>query len=148
IEFYQILHERICLAVPKTHPLVGRKSVSLKELKEERFVTLERHLFPSHYDKIVSKCEQAGFSPNIVAMSNQTDVLLTYVATGVGIALVAEIIAASWEKDVAFITLEEVSYVDVHLISNQVSETASVKAFRSVFQEYTAEKYKHSNSLD
>lgn len=133
VDFDLILHERLCVAVKKDHSLAGKKSIKISDLKNENFVILQRHLFPSHYDKIVSRCEQAGFSPNISAMSDQTDVLLTYVATGVGVALVPECIISAWDKDVSFLTLDQTSYVDVHLITCMEHQTPSLQAFRKIF---------------
>ena len=136
IDFDLILHERLCVAVKKGHPLEGRDSIKISDLKNENFVILKRHLFPSHYDKIVSQCEQAGFSPNITAMSDQTDVLLTYVATGVGIALVPECTISAWEKEVSYVYLDKDAYVDVHLISNSDHPSQSLQAFRKICAEY------------
>lgn len=140
VNFDLMLHERLWVAVCRDHPFADWDTISIADLKNENFVTLQRHLFPSHYDKVVSKCEQAGFSPSIVAMSDQTDVLLTYVAAGVGVALVPECTMAVWGNDAAFIRLDQVSYVDVHLITNADHQSPSVRVMRDIFVEMARER--------
>lgn len=139
VAFDLILHERLCVAVKKGHPLANCDEISIADLKNENFVILQRHLFPSHYDKIVSQCEQAGFSPNISAMSDQTDVLLTYAATGVGIALVPECIIPAWSNDISFIKLDQTSFVDVHLITSMEHPSHSLQSFRQICAEMNDE---------
>lgn len=131
IEFDLIVHERLCLAVNHNHPLADLPVVQLAQLRDESFVTLQRHLFPSNYDKVVSQCKQAGFQPDIVAMSEQTDVLLAYVAAGVGVALVPACTASSWSAAVSFVPLEEIAWVDVHLISSADNCSPAAASFRS-----------------
>ncbi|MBB6522263.1 LysR substrate-binding domain-containing protein [Pseudoteredinibacter isoporae] len=133
VEFDLVVHEKLCVAMQPNHPLSARESIDIADLKNENFVTLQRHLFPSNYDKVVSQCEQAGFSPNIVAMSEQTDVLLAYVATGVGIALVPSCTQNSWANEVAFVPLSQTAYVDVHLISSADNQSKSLQALRRYF---------------
>ncbi len=137
VAFDLVLHEPLCVAMHKVHALSSRKEIRISDLKSENFVSLQRHLFPSHYDKIVSQCEQAGFSPNIVAMSEQTDVLLTYAAAGVGVAIVPECAARSWAGDVAVIKLKKKAYVDVHLITRKEHPSQSLHALRKICTQVT-----------
>jgi DNA-binding transcriptional LysR family regulator len=134
VDFDLVLHERLCVALPKGHALAGRDSIAISDLRNEAFVTLQRHLFPSNYDKVVSQCEQAGFSPHIVAMSEQTDELLAYVATGAGVALVPSCTQTNWQRDICFVALDQKAWVDVHLISSAQNHSASLQAFRRYFQ--------------
>ena len=134
VDFDLVVHERLCVALQFDHPLAKQESIDIAELKNENFVTLQRHLFPSNYDKVVSQCEQAGFSPNISAMSEQTDVLLAYVATGVGIALVPSCTEPSWSKEVCFVPLQQTAHVDVHLISSADHQSKSLAALRRYFK--------------
>lgn len=136
VDYELVVHERLCLAVNPGHTLVGRDSVNVSELRDEAFVTLQRHLFPSNYDKIVSQCQQAGFRPDIVAMSEQTDVLLAYVAAGVGVALVPACTESSWQTEVCFIPLEPVATVDVHLIISADHCSEAAANFRRVCAGY------------
>ncbi|WP_202798709.1 LysR family substrate-binding domain-containing protein [Desulfosporosinus sp. OT] len=60
------VHQETCIAVvPKLHPLAHRASISIGELSTERFILVERDIWPSWYDDILSKCHDAIFSPII-----------------------------------------------------------------------------------
>ncbi len=132
IEFDLILREPLLAAVPKDHPLANRTELSIADLAGENFVALQRYIYPSHYDKLVSRCEQAGFSPNIVAMSDQTSILLTYVASGVGVYLAPECTRNAWHRYISFIPLEEKVLVDVHLITRKDDPSVSLCHLREI----------------
>ncbi|QIB66474.1 LysR substrate-binding domain-containing protein [Kineobactrum salinum] len=138
VEFDLIVHERLCLAVNYSHPLASSEAVRIADLRHEPFVTLQRHLFPSNYDKIVAQCKQAGFQPDIVAMSEQTDVLLAYVAAGVGVALVPSCTSSSWSGELSFVPLEETAWVDVHMISSADNRSPVAASFRTTCADYSA----------
>ncbi|MBN7796348.1 LysR family transcriptional regulator [Parahaliea mediterranea] len=136
VDYELVVHERLCLALNPGHALADRECVNVSELRDEPFVTLQRHLFPSNYDKIVGQCQQAGFRPEIVGMSEQTDVLLAYVAAGVGVALVPSCTEPSWHTQVSFVALEPVATVDVHLIVSADHGSEAAANFRRVSAGY------------
>ncbi len=127
-----ILREKVCVALPKEHPLASRRKISLQDLETERFVALERHLFPSHYDRLVNLCEQAGFNPNIVAFGDQTPTVMVYVACGVGIYLAPELVKHSWQRYVTLVPLEEEAVVEVHMITRENNPSESLKKLRGL----------------
>lgn len=137
VDYELVVHEQLLLAVNPAHSLAGSDHADIADLRDEKFVTLQRHLFPSNYDKVVSQCQQAGFRPDIVAMSEQTDVLLAYVAAGVGVALVPACTATSWSADVAYVPLEPVAAVDVHLIISGDHCSPAAARFRDVCARYS-----------
>ncbi|MGC4018548.1 MAG: LysR substrate-binding domain-containing protein [Muricomes sp.] len=76
--------EEIFLAVPPTHPLADRKSISLSEVAEESFVgvTTDTELREITDDF----CRQAGFTPNIAFEIESLDIIARLVNEGLGIA--------------------------------------------------------------
>lgn len=140
VDYELVVHEQLLLAVNPAHPLAGSDSANIADLRDEKFVTLQRHLFPSNYDKVVSQCRQAGFRPDIVAMSEQTDVLLAYVAAGVGVALVPACTERSWSADVAYVPLEPLAAVDVHMIISGDHSSPAAARFRDVCARYGRER--------
>jgi DNA-binding transcriptional LysR family regulator len=118
--------------VPIDHPLAASELLSVADLANENFVCLQRQLYPSHHDKLVSHCEQAGFSPNIVAMSDQTSVLLTYVASGVGVYLAPACARPAWQRHIAFVPMRESMRVDVHMITRHRDNLGSLERLREI----------------
>lgn len=142
-----ILHERLFAALPLNHRFAGQPLISIKELRDDKFVALERHLFPSHYDKLVSQCEQAGFSPNIVAYGDQTPSVLVYVASGVGVYLAPECTISMFSRDIAFVPLKEKAYVDVHMITRPDHSSKSLHHLVAIAAEVQATRYANQAKL-
>ena len=110
---YANLHRRelagcdLWLTVPAASPLARRESVSLRELKNEKF------LFPSpgylYYDMYWDACVHAGFEPQIVATCDFL-ARMKMVSSGQGISFVdANTAGSDIFKKVAFVRLTDVS---------------------------------------
>lgn len=82
-----IFRERLVLALPTSHPLAGRRRVTLRALAGELFVLLPRRLGPSLYDQIVLTCRRAGFSPRVGQEAVEMHTIVSLVAAGMGVAL-------------------------------------------------------------
>ncbi|NTV63816.1 MAG: LysR family transcriptional regulator, partial [Oscillochloris sp.] len=78
--------EEMVIAVWRGHRLADRGEVMISELANEPWV-----LSPENYElreAALSVCERAGFTPKVVLDGGETDTLLRFVASGLGIALV------------------------------------------------------------
>lgn len=73
------------LYIHKDHPIARKRTVSLSELKEEKFIVFSEHF--SLHDLIINACQEAGFTPSISYESSQWDLILELVASNLGIAL-------------------------------------------------------------
>lgn len=86
-------HEPLVAVLPESHPLVaapGISAVRLGDLRDEPFVT-----YPSQHRSVVhhavrEACRSAGFVPQAVAEVAETSTLVSFVAAGMGVALVPE----------------------------------------------------------
>jgi DNA-binding transcriptional LysR family regulator len=77
----------IVAAVPESHPLAGRESLSISELAGERWVHIPRNLSPEHHDTLLAFCRRHGFEPDVVAEGTTMRALLELVAGGVGVMI-------------------------------------------------------------
>ncbi|MBY9077728.1 LysR family transcriptional regulator [Paenibacillus sp. HN-1] len=93
---FTFAEERLELLVPAGHRLVGRKAVSLAELKEEEFVLFQED-FALH-DRVIDACVRAGFQPRVVYESTQWDLIAQMVAAGLGIALLPQTICRDMDR--------------------------------------------------
>ena len=82
--------ERVLLALPLAHPLVTRKRVSLRDLREEPFVVPPRTAATLVYDRVLSACHTAGVTLKVVQEVNSYATMLSLVAGGIGLSFVTE----------------------------------------------------------
>ncbi|MGH9845189.1 MAG: LysR substrate-binding domain-containing protein, partial [Blastocatellia bacterium] len=85
-----VLRERLVLALPAGHRLARQSPVSLRALSQEQFILFPRNQGQSFYDRIVSLCHKAGFSPRVAQEATQMQTILSLVAAGIGVALIPE----------------------------------------------------------
>lgn len=85
IAFCKLGEDTYRLAVPAGHPLANRKTVSLSQLRKERFIFHQTAQVASELCR--NACLAAGFEPEIVCRSASPTMGLYMVRGGLGIAL-------------------------------------------------------------
>lgn len=68
-EFYQrgAAKLKVCAVLPADHPLCGQSSLSLAELKGQRFVGVSEDAVPGRNAWIAGLCAKSGFRPRFIA---------------------------------------------------------------------------------
>lgn len=90
-EDQRLLEERICLAIPKNHPLAEKRKIYLHDLKQAEFISLNQDWTLPRI--IGSAMEQKGFEPNITMWVDNPNLLRELLKDHIGIAFVPE---TSW----------------------------------------------------
>ncbi len=80
--------EPLIAVLPASHPLTGRDTVRLADLRDEPFICYPSHHRSVVYDAVFDACQQAGFVPSAVQEVAETATLVSFVAAGLGVALV------------------------------------------------------------
>jgi LysR family transcriptional regulator, cys regulon transcriptional activator len=75
--------------VPKRHPLLDEKRLSLKAIAQHPIVTLDPTLEGGA--KVMSAFQAANLSPNVVLSALDADVVKSYVELGLGVAVLAAV---------------------------------------------------------
>lgn len=83
LKFTSLGTDDYCLLASKNHPLAGRKTVSLQELKEDRFILHQPTQAVS--DICLAACEEAGFEPHIICRNNAAPIAANLVRAGLGV---------------------------------------------------------------
>jgi DNA-binding transcriptional LysR family regulator len=83
-----LLHEPMSLVVPHDHPLAKKRRVEVSELANETFLMVSRENAPSVHDVIIGRCQLAGFTPRVGLEVHLLQTVVSFVAEGLGIALV------------------------------------------------------------
>jgi DNA-binding transcriptional LysR family regulator len=100
LECTPVHHERLVAAVQPG--AIWRDRSGLASLSEEPFVVCSRVISASYYDHVIAVCRTAGFTPRIVAETNELFSLLQLVGAGIGVALVPSASAAMRVPGVRF----------------------------------------------
>ncbi|ESA34878.1 family transcriptional regulator [Leptolyngbya sp. Heron Island J] len=85
-----IYQEPMIALLPDFHPLAkdAPAPISIKSLANESFILFPRQVGPVLYDAIISFCQQADFSPNVVQEAFPQQTIMGLVAAGLGVSLI------------------------------------------------------------
>ncbi len=95
----------LMVALPKKHPLSGRKSLHIGELAREPFIANTRSSEPVVRDAFISMCHSAGFSPRIAQEAGHVHTVLGLVASGLGACILPDFIKNIRRPGVQYIPL-------------------------------------------
>lgn len=87
LDCHVLAEEEMALIFPPAHPLAERSTLSAADLKDEPFVMFRRDLSVTLYDTVISAFVRAGITMRIVQEVPQLISLLSFVAAGVGLAV-------------------------------------------------------------
>jgi DNA-binding transcriptional LysR family regulator len=86
--------ERMIVALPDEHRLAARKRVRMADLVDEDLIVHAGHGRSVMYDAVLALCRAAGFDPRVRHEVAETSTLVTFVAAGLGVAIVPEPVSA------------------------------------------------------
>ena len=84
---FSLYQKSPAIAMHKSHPLAGKQSLTLSDLRNEKFVVISSQESPGGYQRLMDSCSAEGFVPNIVREPRSLESLLLCVEMGIGIAL-------------------------------------------------------------
>ncbi|MGW2937492.1 LysR substrate-binding domain-containing protein [Streptomyces sp. NPDC001156] len=82
--------ERLTAALPQDHPLAEADQIGLEDLRDHDFVLPNVTALPALAEQVHLACRQAGFTPRRRAVADDLSGLLSYVASGLCVSLLAE----------------------------------------------------------
>lgn len=134
-----ILEEPLTVALPEHHPLTTQDQVQIQDLEHEPFITFQRNRGCGLYDRTIVACQQANFSPIIVQEADEMQVILGFVAAGMGIALLSASVQQFQRPKVAYRQLSDAPQIDLSLASRCDNSSAILQAFTEVVRGCCAE---------
>jgi DNA-binding transcriptional LysR family regulator len=93
----ELLEDPMHVALPQTHPLADRPTLSLQDLQEEAFVQTSAHSPCARH--VVRCCRASGFEPIVSFESDDYQTVQGLVASGVGVALIPELALRSSTRE-------------------------------------------------
>jgi len=122
--------EGLYAVLPVTHALARRKSIAIRELAEETFVLNDRRQSPVVFDKMLSLCAQAEFTPRLGASASAGSGVLALVEAGEGVAILPQGSRPLGSEAVVFIPLTDGgASVDLVIAWSAQYENPAVRPF-------------------
>lgn len=121
-----LIEEEFVVALPRSHPSARRRRVALRDLRGDAFILYPRALAAGLYDRVVSACQQSGFSPRVIQETTQVPVMVSLVASGLGVAVVPACVQAlRWNNVVYRLLCEPKPRTNIALVWRRNSEAES-----------------------
>lgn len=137
ITFNPLRREELIAAVPSGHRVAQTSTLALAELHRETFITHPSGHRSVMYDAVIDACREVGFTPGKVVEVRETATLITFVAAGMGVALVPQPVTSLSVRGVEYRTLSDVSY-PTELVMARRGASAAVERVAAVITELTA----------
>ena len=99
--------ERLLVALPESHRLVGRTTLALSELAEEAFVSAVYRERGGLARRVADLCLARGFVPRLAPVISRKTSMLTLVGAGFGLAVVPESMRVLGGEGVVFCPLRD-----------------------------------------
>lgn len=126
-----LIKERIILAVQEDHPLAQRKSISLSELQNEKFITMTSR--SSLYKITVENCRRCGFEPHIPFTCDDPYYVRKYISLNMGVALAPSVSwAGRFRSNTKLVPVENPEiYTTSYILWNDLRyQSPAVRTFR------------------
>jgi DNA-binding transcriptional LysR family regulator len=105
LEVMRLFDDPMYVAMPVGHRLAGARSLSMASLASEPWMIATGRSCPDSM-LLLRACHAAGFEPRIAFENDDYSAILGFVAAGVGVALVPDMIARGARDDVVLRALE------------------------------------------
>ncbi|NER80369.1 MAG: LysR family transcriptional regulator [Leptolyngbya sp. SIO1D8] len=106
ISLRKLLSEPLVVVLAISHPLANQDSLNLQELEQETWITGQSDKGCGLLIRILESCQQAGFTPNIQQETNDIQMTLGFVASGLGVTLLPISALRSEHSGVTYRTLQ------------------------------------------
>jgi len=128
IETTEVHREPLVAALPASHPLARDRAEAgdqveeeegtqdrfdLGQLADEPFVLFPRWVGPGVYDRIITACREAGFSPRVEQEAVQLQTITGLVSGSIGVSVLPGSIRALGRTGVAYRLLKRTSEVEI-----------------------------------
>jgi DNA-binding transcriptional LysR family regulator len=108
LEIKPVFEDTFSVVIPNDHVLSQKTFKSMEQLKEEQFILFSQDYSPLYFDKVMSICEDAGFTPKVSHKSVHAQTIFTLVENKLGIAIIPTSLQYGFDMKVKFIELKKI----------------------------------------
>jgi DNA-binding transcriptional LysR family regulator len=130
VEVEILARESRQVALPATHPLAERDSLTFSDLRPESFITNPATDIPGPPARWLAEQQRHGLPGRVAAEATSIQEILTLVATGQGVCLVPASVARHYPRaDVSYVQVSDADPAVVSLAWTRQSMRPEVEAF-------------------
>ncbi len=96
------------LVVPKNHVLNAKTFTGVDQVSQENFILFSSDYSSLYYDKIMSICEDKGFTPRVSHKSVHAQTIYKLVESGLGVAIVPTSLQYGFDLGVKFLEIPSI----------------------------------------
>lgn len=138
-KLFPLITDQLVLITDQFHHLAEYKTVDIKDLANEKFISMTNNSFSTEIFR--NTCKKSGFNPDIIYQSDHIDIILSFVVNGLGVSLLTSKVAKKFQREnkIKIINLNEQVNVTIALgIPKETNLSPSIRAFKK----YTLEWFK------
>jgi DNA-binding transcriptional LysR family regulator len=107
LQWASVGQDAMMVALAAGNPLAKKTKIDLKDLEPLFFVGMSQKTCPGSNEWLTNTCREAGFTPRILQDADREPAVISFVAAGLGVALLPEQIKRLPHEGVIFIPLRK-----------------------------------------
>lgn len=132
-----IFQEPVVVVLPENHPLANETEITIAALANEPLILASRDRGCGLFEQISNLYYQAGLRPNIIYAAKEMQVMLGFVAAGMGISLLPAYVQNLQRLGVIYRTLEPNSpIVELAIAWKQNNHQPILQAFLKIVKQF------------
>jgi DNA-binding transcriptional LysR family regulator len=128
-------HDVVMVALAEVNPLAKKSKVDLKDLEPMFFVGMSKKTYPGSNEWLIHACREAGFTPRILQDADREPAVISFVAAGLGVALLPEQIKRLPHEGVIFRPLRQRLTADSWAVWKGSNSSDCLKQYIKIVEE-------------
>ncbi len=108
IYIHPVYTDTFSLVIPEAYPLTQKNFTGVEQVANENFILFSADYSSIYYDKIMSICEDKGFTPIVSHKSVHAQTIFRLVENGLGVAIVPTSLKHGFDLNVRFLELDNI----------------------------------------
>ncbi|NLN06904.1 MAG: LysR family transcriptional regulator [Firmicutes bacterium] len=121
------------LILPKKHPLAKKNNLSLKDFKNETFVSVSRNESRAINALLKKECQKAGFTPKILEAPDINSQVM-YIESGKGVSIASINNIATFNRHITMLHLRDLKPMEMVIAYNRNSNNPCIEKFISSYE--------------
>jgi DNA-binding transcriptional LysR family regulator len=135
LQWTSIGHDVVMAAVGARSPLARKAKLDLKDLEPLFFVGMSEKTYPGAHEWLIHACREAGFTPRILQDADREPAVISFVAAGLGVALLPQQIKRLPHEGVTFLPLRRPLTAESWAVWKGTNGSACLKQYLQIVKE-------------